>query len=242
MPSTQQQGYAVRCRRVTKRFGHGEAAVEALRGVDLEVPYGRLLLLEGPSGSGKTTLLSVIGGLLRPDDGDVHVFGNRLGKLSGRQLVDLRRERVGFVFQEFNLLPALSAAENAAVPSIIAGQSRRQATRRARELLDRMELGHRAGALPGKLSGGEKQRVAIARALIHEPRLILCDEPTASLDTETGQTIMTLLYNSVNERRAVIVVTHDPRVYEFSDRVATIEDGRITRTRSSTERRSMNHQ
>jgi putative ABC transport system ATP-binding protein len=203
--------------------------VRALRGVDLDVYPGELTLLVGPSGCGKTTLLSVICGILDATAGSIDVLGNDLRKLRGGRLIDFRRRNVGFVFQQFNLLPALSAVENVCVPLLLQGMSRRKALARAKEMLDRVGLGDRADAPPANLSGGQQQRVAIARALIHEPRLLVCDEPTSALDARTGHTIMELLRGVALEGdRAVVVVTHDPRVFEFGDRIANMEDGRVT--------------
>src|SRR5262245_38162159 len=175
---------AVSCTGVTKEFGDESTKTYALRGVDLEVSDGQLTLLVGPSGCGKTTLISIIAGLLHPTQGRVAVLGTDLAKLSGRQLVEFRAKNIGFVFQQYNLLPALSAAENAAVPLIINGWSRVRAIARAREMLATVGLSHWADKFPSQLSGGEQQRVAIARALINEPRLLVCDEPTSALDAK----------------------------------------------------------
>jgi putative ABC transport system ATP-binding protein len=220
---------AVRCRGVTKQFGSGEVRVMALRGVDLDIPYGELTLLVGPSGCGKTTLLSVIAGILDPTAGDVHVLGANLPKMSGNQKVNFRGKNIGFVFQQYNLLPALTAAENVAVPLLIAGWSRSRAVAKAKEMMPHLGLTDRMNALPSELSGGQAQRVAIARALVHEPSLLVCDEPTAALDAENGHRIMQLMHDvAVLSTRAVVVVTHDNRVFPFGDRIATMEDGRIT--------------
>jgi putative ABC transport system ATP-binding protein len=219
---------AIHCRGVTKEYGSGNALVRALRGIDLDVKAGELTLLVGPSGCGKTTLLSIIAGILHQTAGDASVLGVDLAHLSPRQVVKFRGENIGFVFQHFNLLPALTAAENVTVPLIVAGWSRNKATDRARKLLDSMGMGDRADALPGTLSGGQQQRVAIARALIHEPRVVVCDEPTSALDAKTGHAIMRLLRTVAMERnRAVVVVTHDSRVFEFGDTIARMDDGRI---------------
>jgi putative ABC transport system ATP-binding protein len=221
---------AVSCRGVTKVFGQGDAKVWALRGVDLDVYAGEMTLLVGPSGCGKTTLLSVIAGILDPTAGELAVLGENLVRMPGRAKVRFRGENIGFVFQQFNLLPALSAAENTAVPLVIAGASKRAAVAKARTLLGLMGMADRADALPAQLSGGQQQRVAIARALVHEPRLLVCDEPTSSLDAQTGQTIMELLRTvAVQPGRAVIVVTHDARVFKYGDRIAHMNDGRIER-------------
>jgi putative ABC transport system ATP-binding protein len=213
---------------VTKDFVTGDARVQALRGVDLEVQSGEMTLLVGPSGCGKTTLISIIAGLLEPTAGHVSVWGTSLPELSPRKKVDFRRENIGFVFQQYNLLPALTAAENAAVPLLIAGCSRPEAVAKARELLDAVGMLDRADALPSQLSGGQQQRVAIARALIHQPRLLVCDEPTAAIDAALGQSVMQLIRNvAVEPDRAVIVVTHDSRVFHFGDRIVRMSDGRV---------------
>ena len=219
---------AVRVRGVTKQFGSGTAVTRALRGVDLDVPYGELLMLIGPSGCGKTTLVSIVAGTLEPTAGSMAVLGQDLVAMSNGRKVRFRRDNVGFVFQAYNLLPALTAAENAAVPLLIAGWNRRRAVEAAADVLDQLGMGHRLANLPSELSGGEQQRVAIARALVHEPRLLVCDEPTSALDAENGRITMELIQKiAVQPGRAVIVVTHDSRVYSFADRIASMEDGRI---------------
>jgi putative ABC transport system ATP-binding protein len=222
---------AVSCRAVRKSFGQGEATVEVLRGVDFEATRGQLTFLVGPSGCGKTTLISAIAGLLDRSGGKVELFGQDLQELTPRDQILFRRKNLGFVYQQFNLLPALTAAENAAVPLMAAGQSRRQAVAQAKELLVKLGLEHRLDALPAKLSGGQQQRVTLARALVHEPRLIICDEPTAALDHATGGAVMDLLaQNAVHPDRAVIVVTHDNRVFQYADAIAHMDDGRIIKT------------
>jgi putative ABC transport system ATP-binding protein len=219
---------AVHCRGVTKDFGTGDSLTRALRGVDLDVPYGELLMLVGPSGCGKTTLVSIVAGTLEPTDGEVVVLGNDLAAMSNGRKVRFRRDNVGFVFQAYNLLPALTAAENAAVPLLIAGWGRAAAVEAASDVLDKLGLGDRLTNLPTELSGGQQQRVAIARALVHQPRLLVCDEPTSALDAENGRITMELIQRiAVQPDRAVIVVTHDSRVYSFADRIASMEDGRI---------------
>jgi putative ABC transport system ATP-binding protein len=219
---------AVECRGVVKEFGAGETRVRALDGVNVEIASGELTLLVGPSGCGKTTLISIIAGLLDPTAGSVSVFGQELKSLRGRRLVQFRARHIGFVFQQYNLLPALSTAENTAVPLIIAGMGRRQAVRRAAEVLDSVGLSNKLHALPAELSGGQQQRVAIARSLVHEPRLLVCDEPTAALDAHSGRHVMEILRNvAVQPGRAVIIVTHDNRVFDFGDRIVTMADGRI---------------
>ncbi|MDZ4658485.1 MAG: ABC transporter ATP-binding protein [Bythopirellula sp.] len=218
----------ISCRQVAKVYGSGNAEVHALRGVDLDVYAGELTMLVGPSGCGKTTLLSVLAGILKPTSGTVNALGTDLTSLTSWQRTAFRRDNVGFVFQQFNLLPALTAAENAAVPLVIKGQSKRKAVAAAIALLEKMGMGERVNNLPGKLSGGQQQRVAIARALVHHPHLLVCDEPTSALDAKTGHTIMELLRSiAVEGDRAVIIVTHDSRIFEFADNMARMDDGRI---------------
>ena len=218
----------VHARGITKTFGEGEARIPVLKGVDLDVAMGEILLLVGPSGSGKTTLLSVIAGILDSDDGEMTVLGQSMPDLSSSAKTEFRRDYFGFVFQEFNLLPTLTAAENTAVPLLIRGVERRQALSQAIETLNELGMGERVRSLPAKLSGGEKQRVAIARALVSEPQLLLCDEPTANLDGQTGHKVVEQL-QKIGKRsdRAVIIVTHDTRIFEFGDRIVHMEDGQV---------------
>jgi len=218
----------VRCRNLVKDFVTGEARVRALQGVNLDIAPGQLTLLVGPSGCGKTTLISILAGTLDPTSGEVSVLGVDLPHLSQRAKAAFRAKNVGFVFQQFNLLPALTAAENVAVPLAINGFGHWSAVARATELLKAVGLGDRTGSLPGQLSGGQQQRVAIARALIHKPRLLVCDEPTSAVDAKTGQVIMELIRQvALQPDRVVVVVTHDPRVFGFADRIVTLEDGRV---------------
>jgi putative ABC transport system ATP-binding protein len=229
--SERTNGLAVEARGVTKEFGEGEARVLALRGADLDVGFGEMTMISGPSGCGKTTLLSVVSGLLDHGGGELRVLGTSFDGLSARERILFRRENIGFVFQQYNLLPALTAAENAAVPLIAAGASMKEAVGTSRELLVRLGLERRTEALPREMSGGQQQRVALARAIVHQPRLLVCDEPTAALDAESGRLVMELLRDAaVRPDRAVVVVTHDPRVMGFADVVAHMEDGRVTRT------------
>jgi putative ABC transport system ATP-binding protein len=219
---------AVRIRGVTKHFGSGDQKVMALRGVDWDIFAGQMSLIVGPSGCGKTTLLSVVAGILDCDDGQVRIFGNEITRMSDRRKTAFRAKHIGFVFQQYNLLPALTAAENAAIPLVIAGWSRDRAVSRASEVLDSIGMGKKIESLPSQLSGGQMQRVAIARALVHEPSLLVCDEPTAALDHETGMTVMELLRETaVRPDRAVVVVTHDNRVFHYGERIARMDDGRI---------------
>jgi putative ABC transport system ATP-binding protein len=219
----------IRVAGVHKSFGTGTARIEALRWVDLDVSPGEVTLLVGPSGSGKTTLLCLLAGLLDLDAGSISLFGTPLESLSAEAKTELRATVMGFVFQQFNLLPTLNAQENVAVPLQIRGQPRRQALSAAAAMLDQVGLGSRLKARTTDLSGGEQQRVAIARALVAAPRLLLCDEPTASLDGDTGAKVMTVLRNTaLREDRSIIVVTHDSRIFGFGDRMARMSDGRIT--------------
>jgi putative ABC transport system ATP-binding protein len=228
------QAIAVRCGGVTKSFPAGDGMVEVLHGIDIEVPSAELTMLVGPSGCGKTTLISIIAGILSPTGGTVETCGRMITQLSDAEKVAFRRRAVGFIFQQYNLLPALTAVENAAIPLIAAGMSMPAAAAKAIAILERIGMEAHLEKLPNQLSGGEQQRVAIARALVHEPRLIVCDEPTAALDAETGQTVLAILRDAaVAPDRAVIVVTHDTRIFRFADRIAAMEDGRIRSVRSA---------
>jgi len=219
---------AVRCRSVTKIYGAGDARVTALQGVDLEVRRGELLMLVGPSGCGKTTLLAVIVAILERDGGECTVFGRDLQQLERSDRARFRGESIGFVFQMFNLLPALTIEENVAMPLLIRRFPRSAALRQARNVLDAVGLEGREHAHPGQLSGGQQQRVAIARALVHNPKLVMCDEPTSNLDRATGHIVMDVLRRVVrNSERALIVVTHDNRIFEFADRIARMDDGKV---------------
>jgi putative ABC transport system ATP-binding protein len=222
------------CRGVTKDFGRGATRVQALRGVDLDIRCGEVTLLVGPSGCGKTTLLSVVAGLLDPTEGEVEVLGQNFTRMSPGQKTRYRGRNIGFAFQQYNLLPALTAAENAAIPLLANGWRRRQALARSRELMQEVGLTPRADALPSQLSGGEQQRVAIARALVHEPRLLLCDEPTAALDGQTGHAVMELIRKvAVRPDRVVLVVTHDNRIFPLGDRIVHMLDGAIQKIETS---------
>lgn len=222
------QDIAVRCSGVTKDYGVGDAKVSALRGIDFDVYQGELLILAGPSGCGKTTLISIIGGILKRDAGTCTVLGKDLEEMNTGERARFRGTYIGFVFQAFNLLPSLTAAENVAVPLLISGEERKSADQRARAVLDQVGLSQREDALPGQLSGGQQQRVAIARALVHNPKIIICDEPTSSLDHATGHAMMEILRDVAQAPdRALVVVTHDTRIYEFADRIVHMEDGKI---------------
>jgi putative ABC transport system ATP-binding protein len=219
---------AVHCRGVTKTYGTGDASVVALRGIDLDVRRGELLMLVGPSGCGKTTLISIIAAILDQDSGECMVLDRDVLHMGETERARFRGVTIGFVFQVFNLLPALTAVENVAVPLLINGVSRKHAEARAREVLAAVGLRSRVSARPAQLSVGQQQRVAIARALVHDPKLIVCDEPTSSLDHDTGRSIMEVLRSvAKTPDRALIVVTHDTRIFEFADRIARMDDGKI---------------
>ena len=219
---------AVSCRDLVKSYGRGDAAVHALRGVDLDVRAGEMVMLMGPSGCGKTTLLSILATLLDADAGSVTIDGTVLDGLGKPARAAFRASRLGFVFQAFNLVPALTAVENVSVPLRLAGASRVAAETAARDMLAAVGLGDRAGHLPSELSGGQQQRVAIARAIIHQPRVLLCDEPTSALDHDSGQQVIALLRERAHSLdAALLIVSHDPRIEPFADRVIHMEDGRI---------------
>ena len=213
-------------RDVSKRFGDGETGVLAVRGVSLAVEPGEIVLIMGPSGSGKTTLLSMMGALLKPTKGSIHLDGTAISELSEGRLPDIRLRQFGFIFQDFNLLSALTVLENVAIVAELGGLKGRAAREKATGLLTDLGLGERLDFLPEKLSGGEKQRVAIARALINDPTLILADEPTANLDSKIGHEIMRLLRRIAKEQgRSVVIVSHDQRIRDIADRVLWLEDG-----------------
>ena len=225
---------AVRCQNLTKTYDTGGQIVTALNGINLDIPMGELMMLVGPSGCGKTTLISVIAGILDQDSGLCELFGENIQQLSSKEKLHFRARNIGFVFQTFNLLPALNAAENVAIPLIINGMNRHLAKRKAIDLLTQVGLGERWTSLPSQLSGGQQQRVAIARALIHNPRLIVCDEPTSALDHETGLNVMHLLKSvALQKDRSLVIVTHDARIFEFADQVAEMDDGHIINVKNA---------
>jgi putative ABC transport system ATP-binding protein len=214
---------------ITKDFEVGDSMIRVLHDVSAEIKMGELTMLVGPSGCGKTTLISIISGILSETSGSIHLLNKKLTGMKDKQKVLFRREHIGFIFQQYNLLPALTAAENAAMPLLAAGVSEKIATDKAREILNKIGMAGQTEKLPRQLSGGQQQRVAIARALVHNPQLIVCDEPTAALDAKTGQAVMEILRDIANDsNRAVLIVTHDNRIYHFADRILDMSDGRIT--------------
>ncbi len=218
----------IQARGVGKVFGKGDLAFRALHPTDLQVAQGEVLVIRGPSGSGKTTLLSILGLVLTPTEGEVLVRGRSTARMGADELAALRRDQVGFVFQQFNLLPSLDALENAAVPLLLAGLPPQERRRRALEALKLVGMEEKRHATPRALSGGQQQRVAVARALVAGAPILLCDEPTASLDGGTGQAILTLLRGLAKDHgRAVVVVTHDERVLAYADRLVQVIDGAV---------------
>lgn len=219
---------AVEVKDVDKHFGIGVQQIHVLKNLSLEAYMGEILMLVGPSGCGKTTLLSAIAGTMKVEHGSVNVMGNELTKTSAAALTKFRAKNIGFIFQQFNLIPTISIAENVAVPLLIRGVSAAQAVKQARKTLETVGLADRWNERPNKLSGGQQQRVAIARALVHEPPLVICDEPTASLDAKNGEVVMDLFRSAArSSERAVIIVTHDNRIFSYADRIARMDDGEI---------------
>ena len=219
---------AICTRGVTRDFTAGQETITVLHGIDLDIRAGEMTFLVGESGSGKTTLISIMCGILWPTEGEVKVFGTDIYALGDTALVDFRLNNIGFIFQQYNLIPAIDAASNAAVPLIAQGMDRHEARERAVEMMAKLNIRDQADKLPSQLSGGQQQRVAIARALVHEPRLVVCDEPTAALDAASGRRVMDLLREvAVAEDRACIIVTHDNRVFDLADRILVLEDGKI---------------
>ena len=219
---------AVKLTNINKDFPVGDRDIRILHDITTEIKMGELTMIVGPSGCGKTPLISVISGILSVTSGSVDAMGIPITALPDGQKVLFRRQNIGFIFQQYNLLPALTAAENAAMPLTAAGIKEGDAIARARCVLEEIGMEGQTEKLPRQLSGGQQQRVAIARALVHHPRLIVCDEPTAALDGKTGQQVMEILRDVANQKdRAVIVVTHDNRIYRFADRILEMRDGRI---------------
>lgn len=222
---------ALDARGLTKSFGKGAGKVEILKGIDLQIEMGEIALVMGPSGSGKSTLLAAVSGLMKPDSGSVIALGVDLWSMSRGKIDKFRLRNCGFIFQGFNLFPALTASQQIEVLLKFVGIKKAERKKTAREILEAVGLGHRINNRPDKLSGGEKQRVAIARALAKRPKLVFADEPTSALDGENGQLAMELLRKAAKEQGAtVLCVTHDVRLAKYADRIITIEDGRITST------------
>jgi putative ABC transport system ATP-binding protein len=221
---------AIDAKGIRKTYGTGDAAVTALRGVDLSASFGEMVALVGPSGCGKTTFISILAGLLSRDGGSMQLAGVDPDELNNHERTLWRRGNVGFIFQQFNLVPQISVIENVAIPLLLRGDSRKDSLERAAMLLERVGLKGREQARPTKLSGGQQQRVAIARSLVHGPRILVCDEPTSALDGETGQRVMELVREQgCGPDRLVVLVTHDERIFHFADRIVHMDDGRVTR-------------
>ena len=219
---------AVSCQEIKKHYGSKLARVEALRGVTFESHVGELLMIVGPSGCGKTTLLSIISSILDQDDGDCFIFGKNINQLPDDDRVTYRGKKIGFIFQNFNLIPMLSAVENAALPLVINGEDKELALKYAAKLLAEVGLEKRVDAMPHQMSGGEQQRVAICRGCIHNPKIIVCDEPTSALDHKTGTQVMQMFKKmALKQDSSLIIVTHDARIFSFADRILEMEDGRI---------------
>ena len=220
---------AICARNISRDFQTGQQTLRVLHNINVDIEPGKMTYLVGESGSGKTTLISIMCGILYPTEGDVRVFGTEIYDLDDTELVNFRLDNIGFIFQQYNLIPSIDAASNAAVPLIARGMDRLEAREKAVAMMEKLNIADQAGKLPNQLSGGQQQRVAIARALVHEPRLVVCDEPTAALDATSGRRVMDLLREvAVSEDRACIIVTHDNRIFDLADRILVLEDGRIT--------------
>ncbi len=220
---------AICARGISRDFEAGQTTIRVLHSINTDIRPGELTYVVGESGSGKTTLISIMCGILYPTEGEVKVFGTDIYSLTDTELVKFRLKNIGFIFQQYNLIPSIDVASNAAVPLIAQGMPREEARERAKVLLDKLNILNQADKLPRQLSGGQQQRVAIARALVHEPRLVVCDEPTAALDASSGRRVMDLLREvAVAPDRACIIVTHDNRIFDLADRIIVLEDGRVT--------------
>jgi len=234
--ATAMESRAIVATDLTKWFGQGQTRVTAVNDVGFVAYFGQMLFIVGPSGSGKTTLLSIISGILRPNAGKVTVKGADIWTLDNDQLADFRLNTIGFVFQDYHLFPRLTAAENVAIPLILKQRDWDESIAEARKYLEIVGLKDRSDMLPVKLSGGEQQRVAIARAISSSPEILIFDEPTASLDGDTGRMIIAFVKEQIlNESRSILIVTHDARINEYADRILHMEDGRITSSEKGTE-------
>lgn len=222
-----QQTPILDARGLTRTFSTADLQVQALRGVDLTLEPGSFTAIMGPSGCGKSTLLHLLGGLDRPSSGEVHLSGKRVDRLSEAKWSVLRRREIGIVFQFFNLIGNLTAADNIELPALLAGSSRSEARQRSQSLLDELGIGDKAGIIPSRLSGGQQQRVALARALVNRPTLLLADEPTGNLDSGSTRDVLALLQRLHTDGQTILLVTHDARVASIADRVITMRDGHI---------------
>ncbi len=219
---------AITAKKIIKDFESGDQKNRVLNGIDIEVKLGQMTMLVGPSGCGKTTLISILTGILSSTSGIIDVMGKSITQMSDKERVLFRRNTIGFIFQQFNLLPALTAAENAAMPLIADDIPIEVAVKKSKLILSKLGMKNHVDKLPRQLSGGQQQRIAIARALIHDPPIIVCDEPTSSLDAKTGKEVMELLRDVASTpNRAVLIVTHDSRIYHYADRIIEMNDGQI---------------
>ncbi len=219
---------AIKCKGIKKNFNNSESKTAALKGIDLEIFYNKLTLLVGPSGSGKTTLLSIIATILAPDEGDLYILGQHMNEMNELGKASFRNENLGIIFQTLHLIPTLTVLENVTLPLIIKGENVDNANKKAQDLLTKLHIKEKMNRSPIQLSRGEQQRTAIARALINNPKIILCDEPTASLDQDNGKAFMSILRDLVSfDKRTVIVITHDHRIFSFADHIINISDGLI---------------
>ncbi|WP_395719654.1 ABC transporter ATP-binding protein [Prosthecobacter sp.] len=235
--NTSTNGLAAHVKGVSKSFGDGGSRLQVLKDIDLEVRRGDITMLVGPSGCGKTTLISIIAGTLVADEGELEVLGHDLRHMTTAAITRFRARHIGFIFQSFNLIPTLTCAENVSVPLLIQGMAASKAEKRAKEVLAQVGLEDRFKHRPSQLSGGQQQRVAIARALVHEPHLIICDEPTAALDAKNGHVVMELFENVARgKERAVLIVTHDNRIFHHANRIASMDDGKILEVHDVDER------
>lgn len=219
---------AVKLKGINKDFPIGDRKIRVINDVSVDINFGELTMVVGPSGCGKTTLISILSGILSTTDGQIEIMGTSLTNISDRKKVLFRREHIGFIFQQYNLLPALTAAENAAMALTAAGVPDSEALPKVRKILEEIGMEGQTEKYSRQLSGGQQQRVAIARALVHDPKLIVCDEPTAALDAKSGQQVMEILRKIADDKsRAVLIVTHDNRIFNFADRILEMSDGKI---------------